>query len=439
MKIPFISTNEQLFREITVAYQALNKELANNPHAQAASYSVLHLRDSQSAIEFINYQTPALIVIDFASNGVDMFDIMRQITADPWLNHGGIVALYESAELGERINELEASNIIISLSHQEAGSLLSKVLKVIHDNRQILFQRAIQTDLISSITGQYFLEPDITIIPCYSNLIANYLYNMGFVDAEAKHKISLTLIELLINAMEHGSCGITSEEKTKYLEEFGSIHGLIAEKMKDPAVAGKKVTFQYEINAADSTYHITDEGEGFDWRKHMDPDPEMDLLSFHGRGILLSLNGVNSMTYNDAGNEVTVSITHRRNATNTVPLVFQDHEVVEFQPGDIVFREGEESDFLYYVAEGEYRVEVENKEVATITPSDILIGEMSFLLQENRSASIYASTPGKLIKISSVALINSIRNEPYYGLFLAKLLAQRLYNLARVKVRQGVA
>ena len=435
MKIPFISTNERLFREIGDAFQALNEELADSPNAQASSYRVMHLQDSQSAIEFINYQTPALIVIDFADNGVDMFDIMRQITADPWLNHGGIVALYQSAESGERINEMEASNIIISLSHQEVGSLMSKVLKVIHDNQQILFQRAIQTDLISSITGQYFLEPDISIIPCYANLIANYLYNMGFVDGDSKYKISLTLTELLINAIEHGNCGITSEEKTKYLEEFGTIHGLIAKKVQDPAVAGKKVIFQYEINTAESTYHISDEGEGFDWKKHLDPEPEMDLLSFHGRGILLSLNSVNSMTYNDAGNEVTVSINHRQNTTNTVPRVFQDHEVVDFQPGDMVFREGEESDFLYYVAEGEYRVEVENKEVATITPADILIGEMSFLLQETRSATVYASTPGKLIKISSAAFVNSIRSEPYYGLFLAKLLAQRLYNLARVKVR----
>ena len=86
-------------------------------------------------------------------------------------------------------------------------------------------------------------------------------------------------------------------------------------------------------------------------------------------------------------------------------------------------------------SENVHLVEVEGKQVATITPADILMGEMSFLLQEHRSADVVANTPGKLIKISSVALINSIKNQPYYGLFLAKLLAQRLYDLARVKVR----
>ena len=125
------------------------------------------------------------------------------------------------------------------------------------------------------------------------------------------------------------------------------------------------------------------------------------------------MNRVDRVTYNDRGNEVTISINHRQNTTNTVPAVFRDQEVELFQPGDWVFREGEESDFLYYIAEGEYRVEVEGKQVATITPADILMGEMSFLLQEHRSADVVANTQVKLIKISSAALISGCKDQPY--------------------------
>jgi CRP-like cAMP-binding protein len=51
---------------------------------------------------------------------------------------------------------------------------------------------------------------------------------------------------------------------------------------------------------------------------------------------------------------------------------------------------------------------------------------MSFLLEETRSATVIANTPGKLVKISKESLVNTIKRHPHYGMFLAKLLAQRL-------------
>jgi CheY-like chemotaxis protein len=435
MRIPLISSHQTLLADVKKALEGLNRdtEQARRPGAGAA-YAAVPLADPREAIEYINYQTPALIMINFSDPGLDGFAIMEQIVADPWLNHGSIIAIYEDSKTLEQINDLAESNVIISLSYDEVSALMQKVLKVIQENQQILFHRAIHTDFTSTISGRFLLDSDIFIIPCYANLVANYLYNMGFVDAGKKGKISLSLIELLINGIEHGNCGITLEEKTEYLNRHGAIHGLVAEKARHPDIAKKRVTFQYEIRGNESSYRITDEGEGFDWRLYTDPDRETDALSLHGRGIMLTRHSADKLSYNEKGNEVEVVVAHRRNTTNTVPLVFRDRETVEVEPNDVVFQQGEESDFLYYVAEGEYRVEVNNRTLATITPADVLMGEMSFLLQEARSATVIANTRGRLIKISNVAFVNSIKAQPYYGLFLAKLLAKRLYTLGRTIV-----
>ena len=56
----------------------------------------------------------------------------------------------------------------------------------------------------------------------------------------------------------------------------------------------------------------------------------------------------------------------------------------------------------------------------------MLIGEMAFLLDDKRSASVKAEEPGKLIRIPKVAFVNMIRKNPHYGIFLSKLLAQRV-------------
>jgi CRP-like cAMP-binding protein len=51
---------------------------------------------------------------------------------------------------------------------------------------------------------------------------------------------------------------------------------------------------------------------------------------------------------------------------------------------------------------------------------------MSFLLNNKRSATVIAVGRGQLMKISKQAFINAIREHPHYGIFLARLLAQRL-------------
>ena len=76
-------------------------------------------------------------------------------------------------------------------------------------------------------------------------------------------------------------------------------------------------------------------------------------------------------------------------------------------------------------------MEINGKHVDYLTPDDILIGEMSFLLEEQRSATVLATTPGKLIKVSKEDFITIIQNQPYYGLFLSKLIAKRLHRLGR--------
>ncbi len=72
--------------------------------------------------------------------------------------------------------------------------------------------------------------------------------------------------------------------------------------------------------------------------------------------------------------------------------------------------------------------------VARITPSDIFMGEMAFLLQNHRSATVIANCPGKIIKISRNSYINAIKKFPHYGILLSKLLAKKLVRANEFKV-----
>lgn len=428
MRVPVIATDARLIAEV-VRMCAADRDALGSGQARSDGrlwFDPIPVDSHHAAMEYISYQMPALLVVDFSDPAIRGFSLMERVASDPWLNNGGVLAIYDRSEDGARINELKQSNLLISLHHDEVSRQLPTVLHVIRDNQQILFQRAMQSDLLSTITGFFTLGTDLLLVPCYANLVANYLFNMGFVDGDEKAHIALVLTEMLTNAIEHGNCEISSEQKTRHLESGRRIHDLIAERAARPEIAGRTVFFGYEIARTQSVFVIRDQGQGFDWRAHLKSLADGDVLALHGRGILLTVGSVAGMTYNDKGNEVTLRVEHRQNTTNAMPSAFKNSEIVRVQPNEVVIRQGEESSCIYYVAEGEYSVQVNNREINTINPRDILLGEMSFLLEQRRSATITAKTAGRLIKISKEDFINGIKAQPYYAIFLAKLLAQRL-------------
>ena len=72
---------------------------------------------------------------------------------------------------------------------------------------------------------------------------------------------------------------------------------------------------------------------------------------------------------------------------------------------------------------------VDDVQVSTLTPDDIFVGEMSFLLNNRRSATIRAASSGRMIRISRKELIEGIKEKPHYSIFLSRLLAKRLERL----------
>ena len=90
--------------------------------------------------------------------------------------------------------------------------------------------------------------------------------------------IHLALEEAIINAIRHGNCSC--------LEKTVKIHT--------------------EISAERFLTRITDEGPGFDPEKLPDPTADEYLECPCGRGVKLMQNYMTSVTFNDAGNEVTL-------------------------------------------------------------------------------------------------------------------------------------
>lgn len=115
------------------------------------------------------------------------------------------------------------------------------------------------------------------------------------------------LMELLINAVEHGNLGITYEEKQQLLERNLWREELLRRADLSENI-GKKVNVIYQHKAEGYLVQITDCGEGFDWKRYWHINPARATAS-HGRGIARARIGAfDRLSYNEKGNSVTAMI-----------------------------------------------------------------------------------------------------------------------------------
>ncbi|MDR2371062.1 MAG: cyclic nucleotide-binding domain-containing protein, partial [Treponema sp.] len=182
----------------------------------------------------------------------------------------------------------------------------------------------------------------------------------------------------------------------------------------------------WDIQASQTAFIIRDEGKGFNVKAHLRKITSQDTMSLHGRGIKMASMLSTELKYNDKGNEVTLFLRHDASVKHEVPIGFSHERIIEVKKGDIVLREDEPSDYLYYIISGNYSVFHNLKKVGSLSPQDIFMGEIAFLLNQRRSASVQADGQGKLVLLTRKTLVSIIRKYPHYGIFISKLLARRL-------------
>jgi anti-sigma regulatory factor (Ser/Thr protein kinase) len=391
------------------------------------NYILRHLAEKSEIVEFLSYDLPELVLVNFSDPSLKLEGIFEGIKGDTWLMNFGVIGLFDPG--GERERELHKKykgiNVLMMLDINRINSHLLKNVQIIERNYQIIFQREFAKNLMTGASGSFLIENDLLAVPLYAGMGATLMAQRGLINPDYKLHLQLALGELIVNAVEHGNCGITYDEKTRGMEKGLSVVELVAAKCRDPAIRAKKVEFQWEIRKDKTIFIIKDEGKGFDVAAHLKKTAAQDMLSLHGRGIKLATM-LYELKYNKRGNQAALIVKHDPAMEQDIPLGFSREQALAVKKGDIVLKEGEPSDFLYYISSGRYTVFHNRKQVGALSPQDIFMGEMSFLLNQRRSATIRAETEGKLILLTRKAFVQAIRRYPHYGIFLSKLLAKRL-------------
>ncbi len=117
------------------------------------------------------------------------------------------------------------------------------------------------------------------------------------VDTTLGIQLLLAFNELLLNAYEHGSLGISGSEKQQLLEQDLFLQEC---QKREPQNAHKRIFIDYAIDSSKLFVRIRDEGDGFDTKvlkKHL-----FQNSGYHGRGIKMSIKTTDGLYYSEKAN-----------------------------------------------------------------------------------------------------------------------------------------
>lgn len=111
------------------------------------------------------------------------------------------------------------------------------------------------------------------------------------------------LSELMTNAVEHGNLAITYDEKTDLIARR-TLDAEVKARLQRPEYRDRVVEVVFDRQRDRVVLTITDEGDGFDWRRYLEMDAER-VFDTHGRGIALARGiSFDSVEYQGRGNQV---------------------------------------------------------------------------------------------------------------------------------------
>ncbi len=346
------------------------------------------LKTKTMGIQYLNYELPEINVINWSDKVIHIESIVDELMRDPWLHYGACIFIYENSQEAEKIRKLKGINILTYIEKNRVGHYFNRVLGVLAAHPNLLNQWNFNSLVKSNLDGSFQIDRDAFDLLTYVNLLVNFLANANLIGVLEKERLFTALLEKLMWIVEH---------------DHG--HGT------------GKIHLEYHVGQNDSQFLIATEDRSFTW----------DRLTASADSFL-------SYSLRDANRTLVLQVQHQKSHGGIVPNIFDSQKQEHFKPGDVVFQQGEESSHLFFIVSGEYEVVANGKRISTLSPVDVFLGEMSFLLKNKRTATVKAMSQGTLIKISKQEYIQTLKEKPQYAFFLARMLAERLAKLHQAKL-----
>ncbi|MBF0352511.1 MAG: response regulator [SAR324 cluster bacterium] len=185
------------------------------------------------------------------------------------------------------------------LKNSELNQSVNRVKSLMDDSRFSVY--CLENSVFESRTLE--IGNDFEYINKIVSFITRNLPSYQLLEEEDLFTMNIILSEAVENAMFHGNLEISSELKKEKFEKFRQ-EG--ERRRVEEQYKARKVYIHTEITRNSVKYVIRDDGRGFDYSSIPDPKDPENLFKVSGRGILLIMNFMDEVFWNERGNEITM-------------------------------------------------------------------------------------------------------------------------------------
>ena len=428
MLIPVFTTNNDLL-------DRLGKAIPNYD----STYKLRQVTGDDTITEFIDVIVPPLTILDLGSDVFDVEGILGRIASRRLLQHSAVV-LISNTDNRTHAEELSTTypQIISIIPEAQCESLIGGVYNLFESNPYILCKYELQALYTNQVHDAFTLPSHPVTLPIFALSLSRVMHRFKIISEDQVNVLQLVLSELLMNAVEHGNCGITFQQKKEWLNTHSDTFALIAEKCKDEKIGARKIDLEVTVQKDHIHLELRDQGVGFDWKRFLAEQESTMQPGKHGFGILVASRYTNNLTYNATGNALTFdfplspeAIKHRDRryfSNNKSQVTAKQHEVLIEQHSDTsrLFYKHEN---IYFIIAGTLSVLRDDVEINRLDARDLFCGEMSFLLHRPRNASVAAHTDVRLAELTRREFSDMLGRFPGLSLLLMRAVAVRLDSL----------
>lgn len=290
---------------LVVDDSAVDRRLVGGLLQKKTVCTIEYAANGVEALAWMKDTVPDLVVTDITMPVMDGLELVKAVrTHYPDLPvilmtaHGSESVAIEALECGA------ASYVPKSRLVEKLPGTMEEVLALARADRS--HERLL--NCLTSTEIHFALENDAALIDPLVDLVQKIVAGMRLCDFSGRLQISVALKEALLNALFHGSLEIgmqeTQETEDELLQEKDV--SLVERRRAQPPYRDRRIYVEVKISTEAARFVVRDEGPGFDLATVPDPRDSGVLEPELGRGLSLMRTFMDELTYNDAGNEVTM-------------------------------------------------------------------------------------------------------------------------------------
>jgi CheY-like chemotaxis protein len=264
-------------------------------HAYPDAAQALELIQNPSAPEF------DLVISDINMEGLDGFDVIHKVKATQ--PHLPVVLMTGQASVDYAIRAMRMGASNLFMKPIALRDMVQSVFHLVDLHRDFRMADDGLRGLVNERRHFLFRSDELEVSSLVRHL-TDRLVPMGFASPNNVDVIAMAFHEALVNALDHGNFELESSLKGDLFAKEDPYVRLRAERLADPAYAGRLVEVRLAMDTERFELEISDEGKGFDASRMLPLAGDSDMAPHCGRGLPLILLVMDEVHFNDKGNQI---------------------------------------------------------------------------------------------------------------------------------------